>query len=117
MNSKRYYELTDREIQMIEVSRAKRGAKSERDQAVELYDLLRNYTYQMIGLGNCFRRIAGDFSGSDGSNWRNNRRMSTGRLAGLADSLRSMDPSDVGAILKVERELESIIEDLSTEVA
>ena len=109
--------MFDREEQNLEVGSAKRGCKAERDQALELHETLRNYTYHLIGLGNCFRRIARDFSGRDGSNWRYNRHLSTDRLKALADRLYSMDPYDTQAIFEVEKELEVIALELSKKVA
>lgn len=89
--------------------KAKPGKVLERNQALELHNHLRTYTYLLIGLGNVFRRIAADFSAKDGSNWRNNRHMTTNQLKELATKLYSMDPYDVDSILKIETELEAIV--------
>lgn len=108
----RYYELQDKKWQSIEEDvgkgRAKSNQKQIRDEAGGLYTLLRNHTYQVIGLGNSFRRIARDFSGLDGSNWRSNRHLSDWKLRALARILYRTNPYDVSTIIRVETCLEEM---------
>lgn len=105
---KRYKELTNNEVQTLEkLGAAKPGKRHLKAQAVELHNLLRTYTYRIIGIQNAFRRIAADFSALDGSNWRNNRHLDP-ELRDLAERLYKMDPGDWQAVLKIEAQLEHI---------
>lgn len=111
--NRRYKELySGRKIQNIEQDagkgRAIKGKAKAKSEAGELYTLLRNYTYTVIGAENAFRRVARDFSGLDGSNWRNNRTPRNWKVRVLSRVLYSTQPSNIARILRVESCLEEI---------
>lgn len=108
-NLKRYPELVNNEVQSVETNRAKPNQARLKRDAEELHNLLRTYTYRLIGLGNAFRRIARDFSALDGSNWKNNRHVAS-EVAELAKQLYKCDPMDVYRILNIENKLLTLIE-------
>lgn len=92
--------------------KAKVNCKSELDSCKQLHNLLRDYTYHLIGLSNTFRDIARVFGKHTGDNWRIYSGMSTTRLQDIANQLNSISPYDVDSILKLEVELETIAESL-----
>jgi hypothetical protein len=76
-------------------------------QAKELHDALRDITSRAIGLGNDYRKVMRDWSGKDGSNWRNNRSAYPA-LRKYINKLETLGPDDYSEILKIEDELSKI---------
>jgi hypothetical protein len=93
---------------VLTATKALPGKATVRNEAIELHNHLRAATYQLIGIGNALRRVASDFSALDGSNWRNNRMVSS-EVQAVAAKLYKLDVNDYHAVIELERELEAIV--------
>ena len=90
--------------------RAKRGKKVQRDDAAALLRDLGEVTSRLIQASNDFHRIARDYSGLDGSNWRRNRHIRTTIVRAIAKELYQTNPYNVDKIICLEVILERVLE-------
>lgn len=87
--------------------KAKRGKTKDLKSCVELQGLLRDYTYNLIGLVNEFHNIARTYGEFHGSNWRTYKGTSA-LLQPIANKLNTTSATDFQSILDLEREIEAI---------